>query len=122
MLDDAWLAEGGLGYTLDYSGRIAIRDRYWWPVAEAIGAISTLQLIDPREADENWYRKLWRFADGHFIDHDTGGWYPELDEAGKPVERQFLGKPDIYHSLQAVLLPLAGSASRLLSALKKNTA
>ena len=68
-LDDAWLAEGGLCYTLDYSGQIAIRDRYWWPVAEAIGAISTLQLIDPCESDEIWYRKLWQFADGHFVDH-----------------------------------------------------
>lgn len=120
-LDDAWLAEGGLGYTLDYSGEIGIRDRYWWPVAEAIGAISTLQLTDPREGDEIWYRKLWRFADGHFIDHAAGGWYPELDETGKPVERQFLGKPDIYHSLQAVLLPLAGSASRLFPALKETS-
>ena len=27
-LDDAWLAEGGLCYTLDYTGEIAIRDRY----------------------------------------------------------------------------------------------
>jgi len=120
-LDDAWLAEGGLCYTLDYTGEIAIRDRYWWPVAEAIGAVSTLQLIDPRDSDEIWYRKLWRFADGHFIDHGTGGWYPELDKAGTPVERQFLGKPDIYHSLQAVLLPLAGSASRLFPALKETS-
>ncbi|PHR20671.1 MAG: mannose-6-phosphate isomerase [Hoeflea sp.] len=118
-LDDAWLAEGGLCYTLDYSGEIAIRDRYWWPVAEAIGAISTLQLIDPRDSDETWYRKLWRFAEGHFIDHDNGGWYPELDEGGGPVERQFHGKPDVYHSLQAVLLPLAGSISRPFSSLRK---
>ena len=119
-LDDAWLPEGGLCYTLDYSGEIGIRDRYWWPVAEAIGAISTLQRIDPREGDEIWYRKFWRFADEHFIDHDTGGWYPELDEAGKPVEHQFLGKPDIYHSLQAVLLPLAGSPSKLIASSKNN--
>ncbi|MCY0094213.1 AGE family epimerase/isomerase [Hoeflea ulvae] len=118
-LDDAWLAEGGLCYTLDYSGEVAIRDRYWWPVAEAIGAISTLQRIDPRDSDERWYRKLWRFADGHFIDHKNGGWYPELDEAGAPVERQFLGKPDIYHSLQAVILPLVGAPSGIFPLLKR---
>jgi len=119
-LADAWLPDGGLCYTLDYSGHIAIRDRYWWPVAEAIGAISALQQIDPREEDEVWYRKLWRFAHDHLVDHRFGGWYPELDEGGKPVQKQFLGKPDIYHSLQADLLPLVGSPSRLISALKLN--
>ncbi len=117
-LDDACLPEGGVCYTLDYSGKIAIRDRYWWPVAEAIGAISTLQRVDPLDNDEIWYRKLWQFADDHLIDHKFGGWYAELDESGQPVQSQFLGKPDIYHSLQAVLLPLAGSISRLVASLK----
>lgn len=105
-LDDAWLPEGGLAYTLDHSGKVSIRDRYWWPVAEGIAAIAALQRVDPRPEDENWYRVLWRFAAQHFVDHDRGGWYPELDAQGTPAESQFLGKPDIYHSLQATLLPL----------------
>ena len=69
--------------------------------------------VAPAPDDEMRYRKAWRFADRHFIDHDRGGWYPEIDEAGQPVGRQFIGKPDIYHSVQATLLPLAPGVSRL---------
>lgn len=105
-LADAWLPEGGLAYTLDHSGQVAIADRYWWPVTEAIGAMVTLQKIAPQASDEAWYRRLWQFSDDHFVDHQYGGWFPELDAAGLPVGKQFIGKPDIYHAIQATLMPL----------------
>ncbi|WP_138473374.1 AGE family epimerase/isomerase [Poseidonocella sp. HB161398] len=65
-----------------------------------------------------WYRRLWDFADRHFIDHDRGGWLPEIDPAGRPVARQFAGKPDIYHSSQASLFPLVPCVSGQLAALQ----
>ncbi len=113
----AWLPEGGLAYTLDLHGNVALRDRYWWPVTEAIGALSALMKAAPQPGDEVWYRRLWRFADAHFIDHARGGWYPEIDVAGAPTARQFIGKPDLYHALQADLLPLVPTLSRLLPSL-----
>ena len=105
-LADAWLPNGGLAYTLDHGGGVAMADRYWWPVTEAIGAVASLQKIAPEASDEVWYRRLWQFADAHFIDHQHGGWFPELDAEGVPVGKQFIGKPDIYHAIQATLLPL----------------
>lgn len=113
-LSDAWQAEkGGFAYTLDLDGKIAIADRYWWPVTEAIGALASLIKLDGgRKEDEAWYRKLWGFAEAHLIDQESGGWLPELDEANQPTARQFLGKPDIYHALQADLLPLTSGISR----------
>jgi len=111
-LADAWLPEGGFAYTLRNDGTIDISDRYWWPVTEAIGAIATLQKLGGTEEDESRYRRLWQFADATLIDHQRGGWYPELDASGRPVARQFHGKPDIYHALQAVLFPLAPGVSR----------
>jgi mannose/cellobiose epimerase-like protein (N-acyl-D-glucosamine 2-epimerase family) len=42
----------------------------------------------------------------HFIDHEKGGWHAELDENLKPKRGFFTGKPDIYHALQACLIPL----------------
>ncbi|WP_295042023.1 AGE family epimerase/isomerase [uncultured Paracoccus sp.] len=114
-LADAWMAQGGLAYTLDAGGRVARRDRYWWPVTEAIGALAALIKLDPRPMDQDWYRRLWRFADGELIDHDRGGWFPE---PGGPARRgQFQGKPDIYHALQADLFPLVPGLSRLSAAL-----
>ena len=74
--------------------------------------------VDPRPSDEAWYRRLWQFADGHFIDHVDGGWFPEIDEDAAPVARQFHGKPDLYHSLQAALLPLAPGIARPFEGLR----
>lgn len=117
-LEDAWRADGGLVYTLKLGGGVDIADRYWWPVTEGIGVLASLQKAQsPASAWEDWYRSLWRFADAHFIDHERGGWFPELDESGQPASRQFIGKPDIYHALQADLLPLTPGLSRQVQAL-----
>jgi sulfoquinovose isomerase len=113
---DAWRKEdGGFVYTVSAEGEPLVADRYWWPVTEAIGATAALMKVAPEAEDEERYRMAWRFADRHFVDHDRGGWYPEIDDAGRPVGRQFTGKPDIYHSVQATLLPLVPGISRLFS-------
>lgn len=117
-LADAWRADGGFVYTLRSGGGVGRPDRYWWPVSEGIGAMSALLKLDGRPGDEDWYRRLWSFADMHLVDHARGGWFPELDEGARPVARQFVGKPDIYHALQADLLPLVPGLSRLLEALR----
>lgn len=106
-LQDAWDSEnGGLFYTLKAGGAPDIRSRYWWPVTEAIGALAALQKADPQPEDEDWYRKLWLFAAQAFIDPIHGGWFPEVAVNGRAPETQFAGKPDIYHAVQADLLPL----------------
>jgi mannose/cellobiose epimerase-like protein (N-acyl-D-glucosamine 2-epimerase family) len=63
------------------------------------------------EDDALWFDRLWRFARSHFVDPVHGGWIPEIDDAGRPAERQFAGKPDIYHALQAELFPLTPGLS-----------
>lgn len=109
---DATRPDGGFVYTLR-NGEVSRADRYWWPVTEAIGALAALQKLDPKPEDEERYRALWAFADAHLIDHEKGGWFPELDDSGRAVSRQFLGKPDIYHSIQAGLFPPVPALSRL---------
>lgn len=111
-LHDAWLPQGGFAYTLKPDGSVDNPSRYWWPVTEAIGAVAALIKLDRRSEDEVWYRRLWLFADRFFIDHKHGGWFPELDDQNKPINTIFKGKPDIYHSLQACLFPLAKRLSR----------
>lgn len=116
-LHDAWLPKGGLAYTLNFDGSVADASRFWWPVTEAINAVATLLVLDKRQADEEWYRKLWGFADKVFIDHKHGGWFPAIDEHGAPTSSIFAGKPDIYHALQACLFPLSGKVSRMATGL-----
>ncbi|MEO9340896.1 AGE family epimerase/isomerase [Mesorhizobium sp. SB112] len=103
---DGWDEErGGLFYTVDpATGKPLRRSRYWWPVTEAIGAAAAM--IKAGEDCAEDYRLFWETGETLFIDSKRGGWLPEVDNAGKPDGRQFAGKPDIYHSLQAALYPL----------------
>lgn len=115
-LTDGWLhGTGGFAYTLGFDRKVAIADRYWWPVTEAIGTAAMLMKAVPQAEDEEWYRRLWQFARTHLIDPAHGGWFPEIGPDGKPVSTIFRGKPDIYHSIQAALFPLTPGVSRHLA-------
>jgi mannose/cellobiose epimerase-like protein (N-acyl-D-glucosamine 2-epimerase family) len=111
--------KGGFYYTLDWNDRPDRSDRYWWPCAEGIAAASVLRQISQDERFESWYRRIWSFVTTHVIDHAHGGWWPELNENLRPVSRVFTGKPDLYHAVQACLIPLfpaSGSAVKGLAA------
>ncbi len=97
---------GGFYYTMDWKNNPDRADRFWWPCAEGIAAAATLRRTGGDQRFEDWYRRIWGFVDAHVIDHQRGGWYPELDEDLRPMERVFEGKPDIYHSVQACLIAL----------------
>ena len=102
-----WDATGGFYYTLDWNGAPLIRDRLWWPCCEGIGAAAFLRRFE--EGDglyESWYRRIWDFAARRLIDRRAGGWRPQLGDDLKEKNGYFVGKPDIYHALQACLIPL----------------
>lgn len=119
--EDGWdRAGGGFYYTLEWDGRPRIRDRYWWPCCEAIGAASFLNAIAGDTQYEDWYRRIWSFVATRFIDRENGGWRAQLDESLRPNSGPFFGKVDIYHSLQACLIPtLPTSGSITLGLLRR---
>lgn len=104
---------GGFFYTLDWDNQPIMREKLWWPVAEAIGAAAYIGAYDSEDFYQIWYRKLWDFAESHVIDHQRGGWHSELKEDLTPTSRLFVGKPDIYHALQACLIPLYPASGSL---------
>jgi hypothetical protein len=55
---------------------------------------------------EMWYHRIFSFVDRYLIDRKNGGWFAELDDNLDPVQHVFMGKPDLYHALQASLIPL----------------
>jgi mannose/cellobiose epimerase-like protein (N-acyl-D-glucosamine 2-epimerase family) len=113
-------ARGGFYYTLGWDDRPTRSDRYWWPCAEGIGAAAVLRQTGGDARFEGWYRCIWDFTAQHLIDHTAGSWFPELDDTLRPVSRVFTGKPDLYHAVQACLIPLmpaSGSVTRGLAAL-----
>jgi mannose/cellobiose epimerase-like protein (N-acyl-D-glucosamine 2-epimerase family) len=104
---DGWNAEvGGFHYTLDWSGKRHLRNRLWWPSAEGIGAAAFLNAIDGAPLYEEWYRRIWDFVANHLIDRENGGWRTEAADPTGEVAPLFTGKPDLYHALQACLIPL----------------
>jgi sulfoquinovose isomerase len=97
---------GGFYYTLDWDDCPDRSDRFWWPCAEGVAAAAVLATVDDDPRIEEWYRRIWGFVTNHFIDHEAGSWFPELDTALKPGNSVFTGKPDLYHAFQACLIPL----------------
>jgi sulfoquinovose isomerase len=113
---DGWdKVKGGFYYTLDWDGAPLVRDRYWWPCCEGVGATAFLNAIDGDPIYERWYRQIWSFIAARFIDRENGGWRAQVDDNLQPESGPFFGKVDIYHSLQACLiptLPTTGSVTR----------
>jgi sulfoquinovose isomerase len=102
---EGWDPAGGFVYTTDLEGQPVVRDRLHWVVAEAIGAAATLHAVTGDHEYDDWYRRCWDFADTYLIDRERGSWHHELDDALQPSEATWHGKPDVYHALQATLIP-----------------
>ena len=108
---------GGFFYTLDWDNQPLMREKLWWPVSEAIGAAAYISAFDNDDYFQAWYRRLWDFAENYLIDNQHGGWRSELREDLTPAARLFTGKPDIYHALQACLVPLYPATGSLTRAI-----
>ena len=114
-------ARGGFHYTLDFEGRPLNGDKIWWPACEGIAAAAWLADQSGDAFYESWYRRIWDFSATQFIDRRNGGWIPQRDAALAPKSTLFQGKPDIYHSLQSLLIPLFPTTGSLLSVIPEAT-
>ncbi len=109
-----WDAErGGLYYTTEYDGSPRVRDRLWWPMCEGVGAAHFLGALDDDAIHEGWYRRFWDFIARRLIDRRDGGWFAQLGDDLAPKAGYFVGKPDVYHALQACLIPLYSANASL---------
>ncbi len=117
---DGWDVDGAEGfvYTTDWSGAPVVRQRMHWVVAEAISAAAALHTATGEDRYAHWYRTWCDYAARRLISVD-GSWQHELDPHNQPAETVWPGRPDLYHSLHAVLLPrlpLAPTAPTALAA------
>lgn len=103
---DGWNADGAPGfvYTTDWDGTPVVRERMHWVLAEALGAAITLHAATGDERYVELYDSWWSYAAQYLLD-ERGSWNHELDEQNRPAGTVWKGKPDVYHALQAVLLP-----------------
>lgn len=105
-VSDGWAVDGadGFVYTTDWDGKPVVRQRMHWVLAEGISAAAALAEATADPTYEAWYRRWWDYAQTHLIQRD-GSWIHELDPQNRPAATVWPGRPDLYHSVHAVLLP-----------------
>lgn len=106
-IDEGWGVDGteGFIYTVDFDGAPLVRERMHWVVTEAIGAAAALHRAEPDPQVARWYETWWEYAAVYLIDEEEGSWFHELGPDNEPSDTVWPGKPDIYHALQATLIP-----------------
>ncbi len=119
-VEEGWSVDGNDGfiYTVDFTGAPLVRERMHWVHAEALGAAAALYRRTREEPYERWYRLWWEYVAVHLIDPD-GSWWHELSPANEVSRTVWAGKPDIYHSAQATLIPRLPPAPSLASAVAR---
>jgi mannose/cellobiose epimerase-like protein (N-acyl-D-glucosamine 2-epimerase family) len=119
-VDDGWHADGAPGfvYTTDWDGKPVVRDRMHWVVAEAVGAAAALHRRTGEDGYAADYATWWDYAARHLIDLRDGSWVHQLDERNVPTATVWPGKPDLYHAVQATLVPRLPLAPGLAAALR----
>ncbi len=115
---DGWSSDGAPGfvYTTDWDGRPVVRARMHWVAAEAVAAAAALHERTGEASYDDHYRTWWSYVRDHVIDLEAGSWHHELDPANRPAASVWPGKPDLYHAVQATLLPRLPLAPSLASA------
>jgi sulfoquinovose isomerase len=116
-----WTVDGAPGfvYTVDWGGTPVVRNRLHWVLAEAIGAAAALGAVTADPQYEYWYRVWWDHAARLFLDLVDGSWRHELDDQNRPAATVWSGKPDVYHALQATIIPVLPLAPTFATALSR---
>lgn len=106
-VEEGWSVDGddGFVYTVTFEGKPLVRERMHWVVTEAIGAAAALWRQTREDRYEGWYRLWWEYAAVHLIDTEHGSWIHELSPTNESSATVWAGKPDIYHAIQATLIP-----------------
>lgn len=120
-VEEGWAVDGddGFVYTVTFEGAPLVRERMHWVVTEAIGAAAALGRRTGDETYDAWYRLWWEYAAQHLIDEEHGSWVHELSPSNEPSATVWAGKPDIYHAIQATLIPRLPLAPSMATALER---
>ena len=63
--------------------------------------------------------QFMKYLDEKVLDHVNGSWFHQLDRENNLLETVWPGKSDIYHALQATLIPYYAPGLSIAVAVKK---
>ncbi len=118
---DAWNADGapGICYTTGWDGVPIVHERMHWTLAEAINTAAVLYRVTGKEEYAKAYAEFMRYLDEKVLDHVNGSWFHQLDRDNQVSGTVWPGKCDIYHALQAVMIPYCAPEVSIALAVKK---
>lgn len=107
VMKDAWNADGapGIVYTTGWNGETIVHDRMHWTLAEAINTSAVLYRVTKKQEYADAYAAFMEYLDEKVLDHVNGSWFHQLDRNNNVSGTVWPGKADIYHALQATLIP-----------------
>ena len=106
-IGDAWNADGapGIVYTTDWEGKPVVHDRMHWTLAEAINTSAVLYRVTANQKYADDYAMFLEYLEEKVHDKVNGSWFHQLDSNNELLGTVWPGKSDIYHALQATLIP-----------------
>lgn len=106
-IEDAWNTDGSLGivYTTDWNGNPIVHDRMHWTLAEAINTSAVLFQVTGKQKYADWYAEFMQYLDEVVWDRENGSWFHQLDATNCVLDTVWPGKSDLYHAVQATLIP-----------------
>ena len=106
-VEDGWNSDGapGIVYTTDWDGKPIVHDRMHWVLAEGINTAAVLYHLTGKQKYADDYADFMEYLDDKVLDHDKGSWFHQMDQNNVPNGTVWPGKPDLYHAIQATLIP-----------------
>ncbi|HAT01917.1 MAG TPA: N-acyl-D-glucosamine 2-epimerase [Oribacterium sp.] len=119
-VEDGWNSDGepGIVYTTDWNGKPIVHDRMHWTLAEAINTSASLYQVTGKKIYADYYAQFMSYMDDKVIDHVNGSWFHQLDRNNCILDTVWPGKPDLYHAIQATLIPFYTADMSIAKAVK----
>lgn len=89
-----------------------------WTLAEAINTSAVLYRVTKDAAYADDYAAFLKYLDEVVLDHKQGSWFHQVDQNNQVMGTVWPGKSDIYHALQAMLIPYSDPAVSIAPAVK----
>lgn len=119
---DAWNADGapGIVYTTDWEGKPVVHDRMHWTLAEAINTSAVLYHVTGKQKYAEDFAEFLVYLDDKVLDKVNGSWFHQMNEKNEVIGTVWPGKSDIYHALQATLIPYHKASISIAPAVKNH--
>lgn len=97
--------DGSLYYELEPDTGLLVKDRHWWPQAEAMVGFTNAWQITGNDLYLKKMEAIWQYIDQKIIDRQHGEWFQRIDDQGQPV----MSDPKIgfwkcpYHNSRALM-------------------